>query len=96
MRAFHGTTIRFYDPTIGAWRSTWIDPLNGRVRRFIGRFVNGEIVLDGLDDDPRERWGFRDITPTTFHWRGESSLDGGKSWYLEDEMFARRRGTGLG
>ena len=33
MRAFHGTTVRFYDPAIGAWRSTWLDPLNGRVRR---------------------------------------------------------------
>jgi hypothetical protein len=37
MRGFHGTTIRFYDPEIDAWRSTWLDPLNGRVRRFIGR-----------------------------------------------------------
>lgn len=35
--AFHGTTIRFYDPSIDAWRSTWIEPVNGRVRRFIGR-----------------------------------------------------------
>jgi hypothetical protein len=31
--AFHGSTIRFYDPAIDAWRSTWIEPVNGRVRR---------------------------------------------------------------
>jgi len=93
MRAFHGTTIRFYDSQIGAWRSTWIDPLNGRVRRFIGRSEAGIIVLDGLDEDPKERWSFRDITPDSFLWRGESSTDGGRSWSIEDEMLARRRAT---
>src|SRR5579885_2036544 len=66
MRGFHGTTVRFYDPGIGAWRSTWLDPLNGRVRRFIGRQAGADIILDGVDDDPRERWSFRDITPESF------------------------------
>jgi hypothetical protein len=47
MRAFHGTTIRFYDPSIEAWRSTWLDPLNGRVRRFIGRPVGVTLLLTG-------------------------------------------------
>jgi hypothetical protein len=94
MRAFHGTTIRFYDPHIGAWRSTWIDPLNGRVRRFIGRAAGDDIVLDGLDEDPRERWSFREITPSSFLWRGESSTDGGQTWMVEDEMYARRRAGG--
>jgi hypothetical protein len=91
VRAFYGTTIRFYDSHIDAWRSTWIDPLNGRVRRFIGRTEGGMIVLDGLDEDPEERWTFRDITPVSFLWRGESSTDGGRSWFIEDEMVARRR-----
>ena len=91
MRAFHGTTIRFYDSQIGAWRSTWIDPLNGRVRRFIGRTEGGIIILDGLDEDPEERWTFRDVTTDKFLWRGESSTDGGRSWVIEDEMLARRR-----
>jgi len=91
MRAFHGTTIRFYDPQLGAWRSTWLDPLNSRVRRFIGRAEGDTIVLEGLDDDPRERWSFRDITPERFRWRGERSPDGGRTWVLDDEMIARRR-----
>jgi hypothetical protein len=91
MRAFHGTTIRFYDPSIDAWRSTWLDPVNGRVRRFVSRPVGGIIVLDGLDEDPGERWSFRDISPVSFHWRGEQSTDGGRTWTIDDEMDARRR-----
>lgn len=94
MRAFHGTTIRFYDPAIATWRSTWLDPLNGRVRRFIGRTVGADIVLDGLDEDPRERWGFREITAESFLWVGEESRDGGRTWALVDSMRAHRRGAG--
>lgn len=90
MRAFQGTTIRFCDPRIEAWRSTWLDPLNGRVRRSIGRSTGDSIVLDGLDEDPQERWSFRDITPNSFTWRGEESIDGGQTWVLNDEMYATR------
>ncbi|MGH3302053.1 MAG: hypothetical protein ACRDOK_10305 [Streptosporangiaceae bacterium] len=68
LRPFHGTTVRFYDPSIAARRSTWIDPVNGRVRRFLGRAVGDDIVLDGLDDDPPERWSFRDIVADSFRW----------------------------
>jgi hypothetical protein len=92
LRAFHGTTIRFYDPHLDAWQSTWLDPVNGRVRRFLGRPVAGLIVLEGLDDAPRERWSFRDITPDRFRWRGERSDDGGRTWTVDEEMEARRRG----
>jgi hypothetical protein len=91
MRGFHGTTIRFYDPAIGAWRSTWIDPLNGRVIQFIGRPDDGGIVLTEIDEDPHERWSFRDITADSFRWVGESSSDGGRAWVQYEEMLARRR-----
>jgi len=95
LRPFHGTTLRFYDPALGAWRSTWIDPLNGRVRRFIGRPEGDDIVLDGLDSDPAERWCFRDIAPgdapESFRWTGEVSADGRRTWRLDEEMLIRRR-----
>jgi hypothetical protein len=89
--AFHGSTIRFYDGSIGAWRSTWIEPVNGRVRRFIGRPVDGEIVLVSHEDDPQLRWRFTEITGESFVWRGESSVDGGASWALDEEMTITRR-----
>jgi hypothetical protein len=87
---FHGSTLRFYDPTIDAWRSTWIEPVNGRVRRFVGRPAGGDIVLISDEDDPQLRWLFTDITPRSFRWRGELSHDGGCTWAFDEEMIVTR------
>jgi hypothetical protein len=89
--AFHGSTIRFYDASIGAWRSTWIDPVNGRVRRFLGRPVDGDILLLSDEDDPQLRWRFTDIAPNSFVWQGEISHDRGATWTLDEEMRITRR-----
>jgi hypothetical protein len=92
MRGFYGTTIRFYDPSIDAWRSTWIDPFNGRVRRFIGRRDAAGIMLKSLDEgDTQERWSFRDIKADSFRWVGEVSTDGGRVWAQDEVMLATRR-----
>jgi hypothetical protein len=88
--AFHGSTIRFYDPAIDAWRSTWIEPVNARVRRFIGRPEQSGIVLVSDDDEPRMRWRFSEITPHSFRWSAESSHDRGATWQPDDEMRATR------
>lgn len=90
-RPFHGSTIRFYDSTIGAWRSTWIEPVNARVRKFIGRPRGDEIELVSLDGDPLLRWRFTKILPDSFTWLGECSTDEGRSWQLEEQMVATRR-----
>ncbi len=88
--AFHGSTIRFYDSAIDAWRSTWIEPVNGRVRRFIGRADGSDIVLLSDEDDPQLRWRFTDITADSFTWRAESSRDAGTSWNFDEQMLATR------
>ena len=88
--AFYGTTVRFYDPTIKAWRSTWVEPVNHRVRRFIGRPDRGDIVLLSDEDIPQLRWRFTDINPDSFTWKGEPSIDGGVSWTHDEEMLLRR------
>jgi hypothetical protein len=89
-RAFHGTTIRFYDHAIQAWRSTWIEPIHGRVRRFIGRPTDEGIVLLSDEEEPHLRWRFVDITRDTFTWRGEISHDGGGTWEADEQMLATR------
>ena len=60
------------------------------VRRFIGRLVDGDILLLSDEDDPQLRWRFTDIEPNSFRWRGESSRDGGATWDLDEEMLATR------
>ena len=39
-----GTTIRVYDPRLGAWRVTWNGVLTGTVLSFVARQQAGEIV----------------------------------------------------
>lgn len=87
---FHGSTVRFYDADVGAWRSTWIEPVNGRVRMFIGREEHGEIVLISLDGAPLLRWRFTEIQTDSFTWLGEYSVDEGRTWELEERMIATR------
>ncbi|WP_201761028.1 MULTISPECIES: hypothetical protein [unclassified Nonomuraea] len=91
IRAFQGTTVRFYDPDLDAWRSTWIEPINARVRRFIGRPVDGDIVLLSDEDEPWLRWRFTEITPSSARWLGETSHDKGATWVLDEEMILTRR-----
>jgi hypothetical protein len=90
--AFWGTTVRFYDAELGAWRSTWVEPLTGRVRKFIGRPAEGEIHLISTDGDPFLRWRFTEIGADRFVWLGEYSVDEGRTWLLEERMAASRRG----
>jgi hypothetical protein len=88
---FHGTTIRFYDPGLGAWRSTWIDPPNNRVRRFIGRPVDADIELisdEGIE--PTWRWRFTDIAPDSFTWTSEKATKEQPAWTDEVRMRATR------
>ena len=87
-----GTTIRFYDPKIDAWYSTWISPMHGLVQTFVARKVGDEIVLEGKSNDGYpEHWIFSEITPDAFHWRAVESHDNEKSWKLTEEMRVTRR-----
>ncbi|NEM04893.1 hypothetical protein [Geodermatophilus normandii] len=91
-RAFHGTTVRFPDPSApGTWHSTWMDPVNGRVRRFAGGpDADGGIVLLSDDEDPWLRWRFTDLRPDGFTWSAESSWDAGSGWVHDERMTAER------
>jgi hypothetical protein len=87
----YGTTLRFYDPRIDAWRSTWIGPVKGLVIPFIARQVSSEIVLEGHNPEGLPiRWIFSEITPHSFRWRSNVSKDGGQSWQGIQEMGVRR------
>jgi hypothetical protein len=86
-----GTTVRYYDPDLGAWRSTWIAPRQNTVRRFIGKKVGDRIVLQEENRGLRtERWVFADITPDSFRWFALRRQQAGGPWRMVEEMHIRR------
>jgi hypothetical protein len=91
---FYGTTLRIYDPGVDAWHILWSDPLKQFYTRQIGRAVGRDIVQEGnAGTGETMRWSFTEITPDSFRWTGERSLDGGASWQLQADFRARRTAT---
>ena len=91
VKSDYGTTIRFYDPAIDAWRVVYVSPLQGDLLTFVARKVGDEIVLEGHDPEGSPmRWVFSEITEQSFRWRRVVSTDGGKTWRLQKEMTVRR------
>ncbi len=87
----YGTSLRFYDRDIDAWRSTWIGPFHRYLRRFAARRAGDEVVLETLEDEapPPMRWIFFDIQADAFRWRNEG-LDNGR-WRVQQTFDATRR-----
>jgi hypothetical protein len=87
-----GTTIRYYDGVIDRIRSTWICPARNATIAFVGRLLDGRIVLNAnLSDPPRRlRWSFVNITEQRFSWIGETS-DDGMPWLQVHEIEGTRR-----
>ena len=89
----YGTTLRIWDPAIHAWRIRWINPVSGHEERQTGRKIGDEIVQIGARaDGTPTRWRFTEITRDSFHWIGESLEPDGKTWKIEGEFRACRRG----
>jgi hypothetical protein len=88
----YGTTLRRYDPVLDAWRITWWNPPSGSEAHLVGRREGDRIVHEGSSSDGALlRWSFVTLDTHAFHWRGECSRDGGRTWRCESEYFARRR-----
>jgi hypothetical protein len=88
---FYGTTLRVYDSGIDAWHILWSDPLKQVYTRQIGHARGDDIVQDGENNTgDAVRWSFTKITANSFHWIGERSRDGRKTWERQAEFFARR------
>lgn len=85
-----GTTVRYYDSAIDAWRSAWISPMQGEMQTFIGRKVGDRLVLE-LQNSREERWVFSDIAPSSFKWHAERTDDDG-IWTVTETMRLVRYG----
>jgi len=77
----------------------WTDPLNQVCCQQIGRACGNDIVQEGKEppspalygsvpaggSEATIRWSFTDITPSTFRWRSERSINGA-TWQLQREI----------
>jgi hypothetical protein len=71
-----GLSVRLYDPTLQAFRSTWMGPANALVKTFIARAAGDTITLE-TPGPTKTRWAFSDLTPTIFNWRNEDETETG-------------------
>jgi hypothetical protein len=89
----YGTSLRFFDSKLEAWRSTWIGPMHSVVRTFIARRIGEEVVLETTEGEvPRMRWSFADTRADSFVWRNE--LWAGSCWRIQQTFAARRSSAG--
>lgn len=88
---WYGTTFRYFDPTIRAWRVFWFNPDDGLRAELIGRRVGNDIVQEGhFPDGTPIRWTFSEITSDSCCWRGERLERDSKTWHLQVEFRAHR------
>ena len=91
MKNTYGLTLRVWDPSIEAWRVTWINPVTGARDELVGRHSGKDLVQVGAHANGTPiRWIFTDITPVSFRWVGEALEPDGKTWRLEAEFHGRR------
>ena len=89
---WYGTTFRVYDPTIDAWRISWMDPGRSVFRQQIGRAKGEDIVQEGTTEaGDLSRWSFTKITQNSFHWLGEAKGKSAADWRLVVDVKATRR-----
>ncbi len=86
----YGTSIRFYDQSIDAWRSLWIGPMQRLMRRFIAHAEDDRITLMG-DDEAIHQWVFSSIRTESFLWCNQVPSDGG--WRSIQRFSATRVGS---
>ncbi|HWC18396.1 MAG TPA: hypothetical protein VG498_15345 [Terriglobales bacterium] len=87
-----GTTIRFFDTALKQWRVVFVNPQFNYVVTAQGGREGDSIILPGRDTDGLPiRWTFSEMKPDSFHWQGEKSHDGGKTWKLEEDHHMKRR-----
>jgi hypothetical protein len=89
----YGTTLRSWDPAIGAWRIAWSNPARSHYEQQIGRWSGKDIVQLGVrPGGVATRWMFTEITPRSFRWLGDALTADGTTWFREAEFVATRAG----
>lgn len=88
--AEYGTTIRIYDPRRNKWDICYT--CLGKMVFLEAEEADGDIVITNRNTaEGLNQWVFSDIMRDSFHWESKTSFDGGKSWKINGELFARRK-----
>src|SRR2546423_11831366 len=81
-----------FDTAIKQWRVVYVGPQYNYMVTTQGGREGDRIVLRGVDSDGLPiRWTFSEMKADSFHWQGEKSHDGGKTWKLEEDHHMKRR-----
>ncbi|MFZ1685171.1 MAG: DUF1579 family protein [Candidatus Zixiibacteriota bacterium] len=81
---FKGFGIETYDREKKQWQMTWTDNMSGRTSMYIGErtaagmTMTGEDMMGGMTSLTRITTS--NMTPTSYDWKMEMSLDQGKTW----------------
>lgn len=87
----YGTSVRFYEPSLQAWRSTWIGPMHDMVQTFLAQRDGDNIVLATKPQtEGALRWVFSDITAQEFHWH--NYVYRCRVWQLQQDFLCTRKG----
>ncbi|WP_129843042.1 hypothetical protein [Streptomyces sp. RFCAC02] len=91
-----GTSLRFPDPATGTWHVYWLGAVTGVTVVLHGGGDGRDILLESEPetDGTLNRWRFTDISADAFRWTGHASTDGGRTWWLNQEMLATRSKAG--
>ncbi len=89
-------SMRLYDAAQGKWTQTSVDVYRSRFTTATGEWVDGEFRLRsaGRDAEGRpfiQRVRFHDITPTSFKYQADRSIDGERTWEVAVLRIEARR-----
>lgn len=87
---WYGSTLRVFEPSSGAWRTVWTDPVSGLRIELSGRRQGDDIVQIGTRGGRPIRWVFSQIRADSFVWQGHILNPGGETWELEVDIQFRR------
>lgn len=94
--SLEGRSWSVFDPERKLWRQTWVDDSGGYLD-FTGALADSWFAFvreaPELGERGRQRMVFRDVTPESFRWTWEASLDGGATWDVKWEIAYRRRAS---
>ena len=85
-----GLSVRFHDPAIGAFRSTWHGPARGWVIPFTAEPTDDGMALVGAANGTELRWVFSELTADSFEWRAEETRPGATEPFVRQRFHARR------